>query len=158
MLTVLVRKTPCATWFVCPALTALVFYYLAIVDYDGTSTSIYYTMVVGITSSIFLVVVFNEVWLLSFAVYAPMLSYYMWKTGVDMAGQEVTELAIRCTFCCFIYALIAYKTESLSKQAFLGKESAEKAFYRWLKIFETFPEGIALVRKDYILYANKSIS
>jgi len=26
-----------------------------------------------------------------------------------------------------------------------------------MKIFETFPEGIALVRYDYILYANRAI-
>jgi hypothetical protein len=27
-------------------------------------------------------------------------------------------------------------------------ESNEKAFNRWLKVFETFPEGIAMVRND----------
>lgn len=39
----------------------------------------------------------------------------------------------------------------------MGRESAEKAFHRWMKIFETFPEGIALVRSNYVLYANKSL-
>jgi hypothetical protein len=39
----------------------------------------------------------------------------------------------------------------------MGRESSEKAFHRWMKIFETFPEGIALVRKNYILYSNKSL-
>lgn len=73
-------------------------------------------------------------------------------------GNENTELAIRSAFCCLLYAIVAYKIEKLNKQAFLGKESSEKAFYRWLKIFETFPEGLALVRNGYIMYANKSLS
>ena len=26
----------------------------------------------------------------------------------------------------------------------------------WLKVYETFPEGVALIRNDMVLYANKS--
>jgi len=50
--------------------------------------------------------------------------------------------------------IVAYRTETLSKQSFMGRESSEKAFHRWMKIFETFPEGIALIRNNYVLYAN----
>lgn len=57
----------------------------------------------------------------------------------------------------FIYAVIAYISEARMKQSFVGKESSDKAFYKWLKIFETFPEGIALVRNNYVIYANKSL-
>ena len=39
----------------------------------------------------------------------------------------------------------------------MGRESPEKAFHRWMKIFETFPEGIALVRGGQLLYANKAL-
>jgi hypothetical protein len=39
----------------------------------------------------------------------------------------------------------------------VGSESSDKAFYKWLRIFETFPEGIALIRNNYIMYANKSL-
>mmetsp|Transcript_30724 Transcript_30724/g.47116 ORF Transcript_30724/g.47116 Transcript_30724/m.47116 type:complete len:106 (+) Transcript_30724:679-996(+) len=39
----------------------------------------------------------------------------------------------------------------------MGKESSEKAFHRWMKIFETFPEGIALIRNKYLLYANRAL-
>ena len=39
----------------------------------------------------------------------------------------------------------------------MGRESPEKAFHRWMKIFETFPEGIALVRGGYLLYANRAL-
>ena len=57
----------------------------------------------------------------------------------------------------FIYGVIAYLTELRAKQAYVGSESSDKAFYKWLKIFETFPEGIALVRNNYILYTNKAL-
>lgn len=157
ILSCLVRCSHTASWFVCPAITALSFYYFAWVDYDGTNVSIYYTMIVGITVSFFILIVFNEVWLISTAVYTPLLAYYMWKTGKDMVGNENQELVIRCVFCVFLYAIVAYKVESLNKQAFLGNQSSELAFYRWLKIFETFPEGLALVRKGQIMYANKSL-
>ncbi len=64
---------------------------------------------------------------------------------------------MRCAFCCIIYTIVAYRTETLSKQSFMGRESSEKAFHRWMKIFETFPEGIALIRNNYVLYANRSL-
>jgi hypothetical protein len=60
-------------------------------------------------------------------------------------------------FCTVLYALIAYRVESLTKQSFIGRETSEKAFHRWMKIFETFHEGTALVRNRYILGANSSI-
>ena len=40
----------------------------------------------------------------------------------------------------------------------MGRETSEKAFHRWMKIFETFPEGIALIRNNYILCGNKALS
>ena len=158
LLWLFVRKFTICSWFVCPLMTAYAFYYFAIVDYDGSIVSIYYTLIVGITSSFFILVIFNESWLLSSVVYAPLLSYYMWKTGEDMVGDELNELIIRCIFCSFLYAIVAYKVETLNKQAFLGQQTSEKAFYRWLKIFETFPEGLALIRRGQILYANRSFS
>ena len=123
LLWVLVRKYAICSWFVCPLLTAFAFYYFAIVDYDGTAISIYYTMIVGITSSLFILVMFNESWLLSTVVYAPLLAYYMYKTGDDMnnGDSEMNELIIRCVFCVFLYLIIAYKVEMLNKQAFLGQ-------------------------------------
>jgi len=39
----------------------------------------------------------------------------------------------------------------------MGRETSEKAFHRWMKIFETFPEGIALIRNNYILCGNKAL-
>ena len=157
-----VRKFIIFSWFVCPLLTAFAFYYFAVVDYDGSVVSIYYTLIVGITSTYFILVIFNENWMLSTVVYAPLLAYYMKKTGeamiTEIAGEELNELVIRSVFCIFLYAIVAYKVEALNKKAFLGNQTSEKAFYRWLKIFETFPEGLALLRKGQILYANQSFA
>jgi PAS domain-containing protein len=158
LLWIFVRKFAICSWFVCPLLTAYAFYYFAIVDYDGSQMSVYYTLIVGITCTFFILVIFNESWALSALVYAPLLAYYMHKSGKDMVGSEINELVIRCIFCVFLYAIVAYKVEMLNKQAFLGQQTSEKAFYRWLKIFETFPEGLALIRRGQILYANRSFS
>lgn len=115
LLWLLCRKFVIFTWFVCPILTAFAFYYFAIVDYDGSIVSIYYTLIVGITCTFFILVVFNESWLLSTIVYAPLLAYYMHKTGKDMVGEENNELIIRSIFCVFLYAIVAYKVETLNK-------------------------------------------
>lgn len=42
---------------------------------------------------------------------------------------------------------------------FVGQESYEKSFNRWLQVFDTFPEGIAIVKDDgSIMYSNDSLS
>ena len=115
LLWVFVQKFATSSWFVCPMLTALAFYYFAMVDYDGSVIAIYYTMIVGITTTLFILVIFNESWLLSTIVYGPMLGFYMYKTGEDMVGGEMNELIIRCVFCVFLYAIIGYKVETLNK-------------------------------------------
>lgn len=105
-----------------------------------------------------MLVVFNEMWIISTLTYAPCLAYYMYKTGFDLLGSEMEELVMRVLFCVIIYAIIAYRVEILTKQSFMGRETSEKAFHRWMKIFETFPEGIALIRNNYILCGNKALS
>lgn len=142
---------------ICPGLTTLTFLYLSYVDYDYTMGSIYYSLIIGFTICLFILVIFNESWIISTIVYAPLLTTYMYKTGYDLIGTEPEELAMRCIFCIMIYAIIGYRVEILTKQSFMGRESSEKAFHRWMKIFETFPEGIALVRNNYILYANRAL-
>lgn len=119
----ILKRSFASTYFVCPVLTAYSFYYFAFVDYDGSSLSIYYTMIVGITSSYFILIIFNEFWLLSSLVYSPMVCYYMYKTGIDMVGSEVNELIIRSIFCIFLYTICAYRIEVLNKQSFLGSVS-----------------------------------
>jgi len=42
---------------------------------------------------------------------------------------------------------------------FLGNESERESFKRWLKIFDTFPEGMAIVKDDgNIMYSNKALA
>ena len=33
----------------------------------------------------------------------------------------------------------------------------DQAFDLWLKVFEAFPEGVAIIRNNMVLYANKSL-
>lgn len=68
------------------------------------------------------------------------------------------ELVARCLFCCFIFMAVAYKMEKLNKQSFLGRDASQQVFFKWLKIFDTFPEGLALIKDGQILYANESLS
>lgn len=82
----------------------------------------------------------------------------MKKTGFDLLGAEEAELAVRIVFMVIIYSIIGYRIETLSKQSFAGRERSEKAFQRWMKIFETFPEGIALIRNNFILTSNRALS
>ena len=66
-------------------------------------------------------------------------------------------MAIKSVYTIFIYAIIAYVTEIRCKQAFLGKEQNEKAVAKWTKVFDTFPEGISIVRNGFITYSNRSL-
>jgi len=100
---------------ICPCLTALTFLYLSYVDYDYTMGSIYYSLIIGFTICLFILVIFNESWIVSTIVYAPFLTIYMLKTGYDLLGTEPEELAMRCIFCVLIYAIIAYRVEILTK-------------------------------------------
>ena len=62
---------------VCPLLTALTFLYVCYLDYDYTMGSIYYSIIVGFTISFFVLVIFNESWIMSTIVYSIFLSYSM---------------------------------------------------------------------------------
>lgn len=108
--------------------------------------------------TLFVLIIFSESWIVSTITYAPLMCYYMYRTGEDLLGGEGVELYSRAIFCIVIYAMIGYRTEALAKQSFMGRESSEKAFHRWMKIFETFPEGIALIRHQYILCGNRALS
>ena len=117
LLTWLVRCSTVATWFICPAITALAFYYFAFLDYNQENVSTIFTIVVAMNTCYFILVVFNEVWLISTSVYAPLLAYYMWKMGQDFTGgdEENRELILRCLFCIVLYATVAYITEKSNK-------------------------------------------
>jgi hypothetical protein len=157
VLSLLIRRWTWPSWLVCPLLTLLVFYYFAFVDFQRTAAVLYFTLVIAFTTAFLFVVIFNEQWIVSTLAFGLAITVLMKRIGMDLLGEEDYELAIKASYSTFIYAIIAYLSESRQKQAFVGAESSDKAFYKWLKIFETFPEGIALVRNNYILYSNKSL-
>ena len=115
-LSVLVRFSTVASWFICPALTAQVFYYFAFLDYSHDSISTVFAIVVAFNISYFILVLFSEVWLISTSVYCPLLFFYMLKMGSDFTGGESSggasvELFTRCLFCTLLYAIAAYHCE-----------------------------------------------
>ncbi len=116
-LTILTRCCISVSNLVCPSLVALLFYYIIWIDYDAVDTSIYYKTVVGITIQFFLLVTFNEAWLLTSIVYIPFCCYFLFRSGnsmlVDYNGTG--ELVARCLFCCFIFTVVAFKIEKLNK-------------------------------------------
>lgn len=117
LLSILNLKTRVASWLVCPSLTALSYYYVAFVDYDSSSATIFYKVIVGITMTFLYLVLLNESWLISTIVYIPFLVYFMHVTGNDMVEnvQDKGEMIARCIFCCFIFAVVAYHIEKLNK-------------------------------------------
>jgi hypothetical protein len=112
-ITIVSRCKLSITVFVCPSLIALVFYYMTWLDYDTVDVSIFYKTVIGITICFFLLVVFNEVYIITTIVYTPFLIYFMYKCGKDMLGEQAGtgELVARCLFMCFIFGVVAYKME-----------------------------------------------
>ena len=106
------------TWLhalVCPMLTIIIFLYLSFLDYDQTVGSVYYAVIVGFSISQFFLVVFNESWSVSTFFFAPCLSWYMYRTGIDLLGSEFLELVLRCVFCILLYGIVAYRIEMLTK-------------------------------------------
>lgn len=115
LITCLHKKFPSLHYLVCPLLTLLLFTYLSFFDYDYTLGSIYYSLIIGFTLTYFILIIFNERWLLSTTAFAPGLTWYMYKTGIDLLGEEWQELIMRSVFCSLVYAVVAYKIEALTK-------------------------------------------
>jgi hypothetical protein len=91
-------------------------------------------------------VAFSESWLLSLMTFAATITVFLYRLGVQMMGQTHIELAVQVVYCSLVYAVIAYTSEKQRKEAFIGREQGKRSFTKWLKIFETFPEGIAYIR------------
>ena len=142
-----VRCSSVVSWFICPVMTGLMFYYFAFLEYTRDSVSSVFAVIVATQVSLFIVVLFNEVWLISTAVYAPLFAYYLFKMGSDFTGDEElsSELILRVVFCVVLYAIVAYSTERSKKKCFIGEHTSKLTTQKWLSIFERFPDGVALV-------------
>lgn len=115
-------------------------------------------MIINLSTTYFILVVFNEQWLVSTLFYVPCVTlFYLNLNSASYEKEDTFEAIVKIAYSILVYAVIAYITEIRAKQTFLGRDQSDKAFNRWLKIFETFPEGIALIRSNYVLYANKSL-
>ena len=88
-----------------------------------------------------------------------MITIFFFKTSKEIGGDIQTSQAVVVSFfSIFVYVTIAYITERLSKRCFIWREHFDKSFKKWLKIFETFPEGVTMLNEDgSILYTNGSM-
>ena len=126
------------------------------------------------TSFTFLVcVLFNEVWWLSGAICAifQIGSTLLITQKLDKPKpfEGFVELLVKAGFSVVCYLVVAYNVENLRKESYFGREAQDKSFKRWLKVFDGFAHGVALVKKpdvkndlslnhpQEILYANKNL-
>ena len=150
------RKSAVPTWFVCPMLTLINFWYIAYVDEQTPFITRDYTMLMASSVSVFLVAIFNEVWLISLSFYAPCLGYIMWKEGAEYEGIEFRDISVRALFCIIFYAITAFQLERAKKRVYLFSQSGTDSFDRWSSVFNTFSEGIAIVRENEVTFKNVS--
>jgi len=155
-LSILVRKFYHAAKFVCPLITVFCFYYYCVVDFQGVISPVYNVIVVGTTITYFLLAYFIENWMFQFLISIPIFSILTWRHSTAILHQQTrVELAFRCIFLIIVYSVVAYRLDRLNRLAFLSKQSNDNSFNRWLRVFESFPEGIALIRHyEEIVYTN----
>ena len=114
----------------------------------------------GMASLAYILVIFGQNFIISSVSFAPMITLFFFKTSKEIGGDTyVSQAILTSLFTIFVYVSIAYKVERLSKQCFLGREHFDKSFKKWLMIFETFPEGVSMVKEDgSVMYSNGSMS
>ena len=62
----------------CPLLTIFVFYYCTVVSVDPNPISAYYISTINCSLCFLICVLFNEVWIISFSVFAPFQVVFIW--------------------------------------------------------------------------------
>lgn len=70
-------------------------------------------MIIGLTTTFFIVVIFNEMWILSVLAFAPSIIVYAIKTGQESFNADTVDVITRCIFVVVLYAIVAYKCEIL---------------------------------------------
>ena len=80
----------------------------------------------GTAAFYFVLVIFNEAWLINLAVFTPCLAFSIYRTTESIgADLDLPLVALLGVFHLFAYGVVGYQTERLSKLAFLGQESSE---------------------------------
>lgn len=139
-------------------MTLLSFYYYAFHDLDRTTAAIYYLILIQVTTHFLFLVFLSESWLLSLSTFIITITVFLNRVGVQLLKQSGGELALQAIYCSLVYAIIAYSSERQRKEAFIGREQSERAFTKWLKIFETFPDGIAYIRGNQLIGHNTALN
>jgi hypothetical protein len=111
----IVRKLLVVTFAVAPILTVFVFYYFTFVDFGRTGGDIYLNLSVGISLIYLILMLFNEQWIISTAVFGPCIVIHMYETGIDYFEEPTFDVMFRAGFCIIIYGVMAYKTETTTK-------------------------------------------
>ena len=166
LLNIALRKVLWVQKLVCPLLSLFIFVHLIESHsyeedlLDVNSVVIFVKVSIGQAALYYAMVMFNQAYLLNLVVFSPGIVLLLLQAGRSMSVEMDSHwLALIGVFQIFCYTSIAYRTEYLSKMSFIGRESNEKSFSRWLKIFDTFPEGMAIVRDDgSIMYSNHSLA
>jgi hypothetical protein len=121
-MSILARFRNYTSWFVCPITTTFAFYYCSVVRLDEEQISQEFSVTVILGASFFLLVIFNEVWLISAASFGPLMAFAVWQAGSEMTGtKEGVELVVRVFWCIICYGTVAYSLEKARKEAFVGK-------------------------------------
>jgi hypothetical protein len=103
-------------------------------------------------------VALSESWLLSLVTFITTITVFLNRVGVELLSQTRGELAVQVIYVSLVYAVIGYLSERHRKEAFIGREQSERSFTKWLKIFETFPEGIAYIRGNKLMGHNSALN
>ena len=157
------RKALITQHFFCPVLTIYVsFIAVSIEPQEGLDAATLCARAMISSAAVFYVLaMFNESWVINLPVFTLCVIFTLVQTNsqLDSDSLDVHWLGLIALFQIFAYASIGYKTERLSKMNFIGHEHSEKSFHRWLQLFDTFPEGIAIVKDDgSIMYSNNSLA
>jgi hypothetical protein len=116
VLSILVRYRHAATWFICPFSTIFAFYYCSRVRLDDDKITQEFSVTIILATSFFLLVIFNEVWLISSATFGPLIAFTIWQAGSEMTGtKEGEELVIRVFWCIICYSTVGYSLERARK-------------------------------------------
>ena len=112
LLTCLVRCSYAWTWFVCPFTILFVFYYAIAIRVEDEGVSYEFTVPVAISTAYIILVTFNEVWLISSAMFAPVIGFTIFVAGAEMKGTDSgNETIVRTAWCILAFGLISYQLE-----------------------------------------------
>ena len=147
----------------CPLLILYVNFLASELEFNDQADGplMYAKGMIGTAANFYILVMFNEAWVLNLIVFLLSVAACLVRASSHLGTDEIDIhwLCLIVLFQVFTFASVAYRTEKLAKMSFIGRESYEKSFSRWLKIFDTFPEGMAILKDDgTIMYSNDSLA